>query len=281
MNIFPSSLEILEFAMNFNQPINPGVLPRSLKKLEFSSQSQFKQPIQPGWLPEGIEELSIYSLKFQLPLISGIFPSGLKKLILDCELKESIAPRILPSNLNSLTFGKYFDKPILSNSLPSELKSLTFESSNYFPLFPSILPESLEKLEFNKFFFPIPPEFLPPKLNSTFLYYGGGYNDEFESEEKIVSFNEMTKISHKIEIPNDSTFRIIENMKWNKNIYLIEIIHETKEKKLKTLSWNQLLICGNDLKTIRISENEKDSSSSSSSDRIPPSRDLKTEENSD
>ncbi len=265
-------MEILFFDRNFNQPIKSGILPRSLKELIFSYCSEFNQPIEIGWISEGIEILTIGE-NFQFPLIPDIFPSSLKELNIHCKfihqinrgifpsslenlflnsaLEEPIAVGIFPSNLKKLNFGENFNQPILQNSLPPGLESLLFENSNFYPLFPSILPESLKELIFRNFFFPIPPKFLPSKLNSKFHYFIDFDDSKFEPELDFVKFRKLFQIEEQLGIPCESKFRIVEKMKSNEGIYLIEIVRDQFEnKELNNLSWNQLFACGDTLELI-------------------------------
>ncbi len=271
-NYFPPSLEFLQFGEKFNQPIHPGILPGSLKDLIIPYESEFNQRVNLGWIPEWIEKL-IIGKKFKFPLIEGIFPSSLIELNCHINSNQSIQIGIFPLKLQNLilhfrkksnSIGIFnllknyflnenqFISPLITNSLPSELKSLIIIGDYVFPLFPSILPDSLEKLKIYNFFFPIPPEFLPPQLNGKFQFISlRAKNSEFQPG-NIVNLKKSLKLhgeikiiqlEEKLGIPRGLKFRVVEKINWNENIYLIEIVQEQFQNgELKNISWNRLLV---------------------------------------
>ncbi len=53
---------------------------------------------------------------------------------------------------------------------------------------------------------------------------------------------EEIKFEEKLNIPKNSKFRIVEKMKWNNEIYLIEILQDQfHNNELKNISWTQLI----------------------------------------
>jgi hypothetical protein len=162
-------LSIDEMAMdeNFDQPIGPGVLPKSLKSLTFGI--DFSQPIG--------SYLRAFGGRFNQAIIPGVLPKSLKSLNLGWEFNLPIGPGVLPESLESLTFGADFNKPIILGVLPKSLKSMTFGQSFNHPIGVGVLPESLESLifgaDFNK---PIKLGVLPESLK--ILTFGDSFNQQ-------------------------------------------------------------------------------------------------------
>ncbi|KAN0038843.1 hypothetical protein ACTA71_001035 [Dictyostelium dimigraforme] len=123
------SLTKVDFGNKFNQIIENGVLPNSIRVLKFGV--LYNKPFLMGSLPESLEEL-YFALFFNQPIL----------------------PNHLPSTLKILNLPNYFNQPLYVGSLPRSLKKLKIGLNNGYsdfnqPILKDVLPDSLEELHLN------------------------------------------------------------------------------------------------------------------------------------
>lgn len=121
--IFPNSLTYLEFNLEFNEFIKPGLLPNSLIHLIFGD--YFDQPIVKGVLPKSLKYLE-FGDNFDKPIVRESLPESLRFLRFGKYFASDIDEGALPDSLVNLSFGKYYNQPIKEGILPNSLKRLTF-----------------------------------------------------------------------------------------------------------------------------------------------------------
>ncbi|GAM26697.1 hypothetical protein SAMD00019534_098720, partial [Acytostelium subglobosum LB1] len=99
-NAIPAAVTDLEFGMAFNQPLKPGALPLTIRKLILGE--QFRKVLMPGSIPPLVEVLK-FGTDYNIPLVQGILPNSLRKLDLSrCSvILNKSAP--LPAGITSLS----------------------------------------------------------------------------------------------------------------------------------------------------------------------------------
>ncbi len=153
-NLFPPSLLFLSFGRKgaiseFNQKIQPFVLPKKLKSLIFYEKSLYNQPFDHNALPKNLEVLKLGN-NYDQHLEIGILPDTLTILHFGDNFNHPLSNNILPSYLKKLKFGHKFNQPLAQNILSLNLKILKFGDS-FNQSIPNIM--LLDKLEFLKFGF--------------------------------------------------------------------------------------------------------------------------------
>ena len=104
MNILLPSLTSLTFGSDFNEIVNPGVLPENLLRLRFHN--LYNQPVSAGVLPNRIRDLHFGS-QFNQPLLPGVLPVSLIRLCLGWDFDQPLAPGVLSKSLSVLLIGGY------------------------------------------------------------------------------------------------------------------------------------------------------------------------------
>jgi hypothetical protein len=86
--ILPGELNNVKFLhmgnfTNGNQPLEPGVLPNSLRELYMNNFTNRNQPLVSGVLPNSLRELYMNNFtNGNQPLVSGVLPNSLRVLII-------------------------------------------------------------------------------------------------------------------------------------------------------------------------------------------------------
>eukprot|EP01132_Coremiostelium_polycephalum_P005513 gene5513-6867_t len=164
-NLIPSSVKDLKLLVNFNKPLEMGVIPIGVDSLELNQ--RFDQRILPGALPEGIKKLKIgYYFGRSLELNEWYLPSTVTSL----ELQGFKVPVLrqginLPSTLRHLITNEdqspeTWIPPFLESLvcrfkcisvglIPSSLKSIVF-TSDIMNIEIGSLSNSLTKIYFSK-----------------------------------------------------------------------------------------------------------------------------------
>ncbi|KAH0488660.1 MAG: hypothetical protein KVP17_003968 [Porospora cf. gigantea B] len=139
-------LEVLHLPSFWNEVLEPGWLPTSLRELRLGymyNQSFLPESLPPALrklaaghcfssaldhLPASLETLKLGSM-FNQPV--GILPSSLKRLIFGSAFSYSLSNLDLP-HLEDLVLGYQWRHPVSSEWLPSSLRSLTLKALDYF-----------------------------------------------------------------------------------------------------------------------------------------------------
>lgn len=155
--ILPQTLRILELGStmrgenvegDFNQPIHPGTLPKTVTKLRFSN--LYDQQLFPGSLPCSLTDLE-FGKNYNKPLDPGVLPTSLKKLdfVFSSRFNQPLYPGMLPNSLNILLFGHSFNHPLYKNILPDELTHLRLGMQFAHPIYIGFLPNGLQYIQFS------------------------------------------------------------------------------------------------------------------------------------
>lgn len=145
--VFPASLTTLIFGHDFDEVVEPGVLPPNLTCLEF--QGRFNRRLD-GVLPQSLQVLR--SRSFNRPLARDVLPPSLRTLELP-GFHQPLAVGVLPQMLTSLTLYalNHTSEQDSKHTLPSSLTALHLEAS-FDKNFASAMPSSLTKLSLGRAF---------------------------------------------------------------------------------------------------------------------------------
>ncbi|KAN0037199.1 hypothetical protein ACTFIV_002535 [Dictyostelium citrinum] len=183
----PSTCQSITFGWTFNQPIYPGLLPNSLKKLIFQEGGNFNRILEIGSLPNSITKLILgdYDQKIE----KGVLPTSLTTLELGGEFNQPLEGCI-PESVTSLSLGYRFNQPLTENCIPPNCKFLKFGLNFNQNLFPGILPPSIETLMLGYYFNKELVEGSLPSSITTLIY-------EHRDNQKKVSMDylEITNLS--------------------------------------------------------------------------------------
>eukprot|EP01133_Synstelium_polycarpum_P009769 gene9769-11407_t len=164
-----SNHKILSFGPNFNQPLQPGVLPSSLVSLAFGD--DFDQELQPGVLPIGISTL-VFGTEFNQPIKPGDIPHSVTTLELGTFFDQPLQSGWL-TGATTLSFGYSFNQPLRIGDIPPSITTLSFAEEFNQPFQPGVLPAGLVSLSIGDIFnHPILPGHLPSTLEHFKLYTG-------------------------------------------------------------------------------------------------------------
>ncbi|KYQ92729.1 DUF1649 family protein [Tieghemostelium lacteum] len=125
--IFPGALgdtiETLKFGTVFDQSLT-NILPKNLKYLRVKG--KYNQPMEKGLLPPSLRTL-ILGENFNQPLsIEVNLPLKLTTLIVGYDFNQDFKIGDLPETLETLKFGYSFKRPLKAGVLPVSLKNLSF-----------------------------------------------------------------------------------------------------------------------------------------------------------
>ncbi|KAF2069396.1 hypothetical protein CYY_009288 [Polysphondylium violaceum] len=127
-DILPSNLMYLCLGLSFNQQLNIGDLPSTLKSLDLGS---YNGPLTKGVFPSQLVNLNMrnYYPKQNSQLTSDIFPQSLSTLIMSQYLSTCIPTGFFPDSLQSLTLTfNNPNQPMIANILPPNLTYLKMAS---------------------------------------------------------------------------------------------------------------------------------------------------------
>ena len=102
----PEGIDEIHFGCDFNQPIIPGLLPKSLKKI--GSSHDFNQELEIGSIPEGTEGID-FGFDFNHPIAPGLLPKNTKKLILSDAFNNQIEEGSMPGGLQVIEINRKYD----------------------------------------------------------------------------------------------------------------------------------------------------------------------------
>jgi hypothetical protein len=144
--VLPSSLISLQFGDEFDRPLIVGALPSNLRKLKFGD--SFNQLLTVDVLPSSLTSLQV-GCYFNQPITIGVLPSSLTSLHFKYDFNQRLTIGTLPSSLTNLQFGHCFNQPLTIGVLPSKLTKLTFDNNHFHQLLSSdILPYELLIINF-------------------------------------------------------------------------------------------------------------------------------------
>jgi hypothetical protein len=201
--LFPK-LESIRFRDFFDQMIEPGKLPRTLKKIIFGY--YFNQTIEPGVLPENLEEL-IFGSYYDQSFEKDVLPNKLLRLEFEDNFSQWIEelPKNLTKlkigiwsgdlslleNLSDLELGSYYNEYIPKGELPRSLKRLKFGDYFNLEIQKGVLPDGLTNLVFgHRFDQRIQENALPASL--TDLEFGAKYNQPMDKDFLPESLRSLT-----------------------------------------------------------------------------------------
>lgn len=139
-NNIPPHLTYLSFHPRFNLPIPKGVLPTTLRRLDFGGDRfcQYNQAFQPGVLPSSLKELEISGGPYNQPFVVGSLPSSLEELFIRSSYDQPIGEGVLPPHLTMLIIsGGSFNSPL--PTLPSSLVELRLPEIYNQPISPGVM----------------------------------------------------------------------------------------------------------------------------------------------
>lgn len=177
-NVIPNSVTSLTFGGSFDHLIFPGVIPHSVKKLEFHD--PFNQPLLSFPLPMNILNAVHSQCSVSCPthcLLSNVtlrsIPDSVVELTCSWPADEVVPVGVIPSSVKKLSLGRpncfatsrwrkscdCTDFILLPGSIPSSVTHLDMGCFNQ-PIGPGIIPSSVQYLKFGKFFLQqhLPPE---------------------------------------------------------------------------------------------------------------------------
>ncbi|KYR02030.1 hypothetical protein DLAC_00826 [Tieghemostelium lacteum] len=143
--VLPESLKVLYLGENFERELQPGSLPQGLEKLVFSDCWNF--PISPGTLPVELREL-YFGENFNQELSIGVLPQNLEILELGGQFNHPLVQGCLPESLRQLDLSDQFAQDIKVGDLPTQLESLSFGSAFDNHIEPGSIPRSIQILSF-------------------------------------------------------------------------------------------------------------------------------------
>ncbi|GAM20403.1 hypothetical protein SAMD00019534_035780 [Acytostelium subglobosum LB1] len=147
----PNSLVSLSLSDNFNQPLAAGVFPPTLKDIFFCT--EFDSPIDVGALPASLTSLTFTrKAKFNQLLTPGVLPSSIQSITFGARFNQPFVPGMLPPSITQLTLGQDFNHPLESNVLPSTITRLVFGDEFNQVIAVDTLPNKLKRLEFGTCF---------------------------------------------------------------------------------------------------------------------------------
>lgn len=145
---------------SYNSPLNKNYLPEFYEYLDLGP--QFDQIIEPGVFPDSLKTL-VFSPQFNQIIEPGVFPDSLKTLVFGKLFDQEIEPGVLPTSLLELSFRGNYNKLFKVGSIPRFVKNLIInsfvEKKSVFidkPMFTKlIIPSSVEYVridgyEYNK-----------------------------------------------------------------------------------------------------------------------------------
>ncbi|KAN0004213.1 hypothetical protein ACTFIZ_010362 [Dictyostelium cf. discoideum] len=170
----------------FNEVIEPGDLPITLKKLSLGC--LFNKLLIHGSLPPQLEYLNLGE-QFNQPLQEGILPNSIKTLYLGVKFSQVLKAFHLPKSLTNLIgIGNLkLQSPIILNEL-TQLTQLDIGNYNH-QIEENYLPKNLKSLNLGSLNQPLIPNSLPNSI--TFLDMGKSYNHELDNNILPKSLNHL------------------------------------------------------------------------------------------
>jgi hypothetical protein len=149
IDVLPPLLEDLDLGYNYNQKINAGVLPLSLRKLTFGYEGKYNIKFETNVLPQYLTHLifdmyHIYNQKIE----KGVLPQYLTHLIFKegCHYNQKIEKDVLPQYLTNLIINGLYNQKIKKGVLPQHLTHLTLTGRYNQKIEEGVLPQSLTHL---------------------------------------------------------------------------------------------------------------------------------------
>lgn len=163
---FPPQMTHLTFGHNFNQMLEPGIIPYGVANLTFGD--EYNQFLTQGLIPSSVRNLKL-GYDFRLKLKPYDLPYRITHLTLEAYPLE-LNPGVLPSSLTHLSIP-YYASVIYCGVLPPGLISLTFKRHFNYILSPGVLPLGLKYLDlgqdFNK---KIPSGMIPAGILKIYVH---------------------------------------------------------------------------------------------------------------
>eukprot|EP01133_Synstelium_polycarpum_P018388 gene18388-22006_t len=136
----PSTVKKVIFDEWYDQEIPIGALPSSLTHLSFGQ--YYDHHILGGALPQSLTHLTFES--YGISLSVGSLPQNITHLSLDGEYNQPLTPGLLPQSITHLLLGQWFDEPLDHSNLPPHLTHLVLGELYSHPL--DSLPLTLQHL---------------------------------------------------------------------------------------------------------------------------------------
>ncbi|KAM9981827.1 hypothetical protein ACTFIY_004134 [Dictyostelium cf. discoideum] len=195
----PNSIESLTLMQCFDRKIELGNC-LSLTELNFTHYNRFNEEIEPGDLPITLKKLSLGSI-FNKVLIHGSLPPLLEYLNLGEEFNKPLKEGILPNSIKILYLSVKFSQILKIHDLPKSLTNL-IGIGNLKLQSPNILNELTNLIELNlcNYNHQIELDYLPPNLKSLNL---SSLNQSLipNSLPNSITFLDMGKFyNHKLDI---------------------------------------------------------------------------------
>eukprot|EP01132_Coremiostelium_polycephalum_P003976 gene3976-4972_t len=149
----PSSIKSIDFGPNFNQPgLEGGMIPEGVRRLVFGT--TFNQSIMEGVLPDSLRYLEFKV--FNQPLGIGVLPVGLRVLDLGTGFNQPLPLNVIPETVTHLTIGavNFSINKKLDEDAEEELKeicipqSVTHLTCSFSILRVGLIPDSVTHLIF-------------------------------------------------------------------------------------------------------------------------------------
>lgn len=155
VNQIPTNVKFLAIGEEFNQILEKGSIPHSVKYLIFG------RCIWDTWLADYIKsgDVSIephirhaYGADFNQTLGGGQIPNSVTYLNLGASFNMPLKVNDIPNSVTHLTFGRYFNQPLDIGHIPNSVTHLTFGYCFNQPLDRGHIPGSVGHLTFGDSF---------------------------------------------------------------------------------------------------------------------------------
>lgn len=143
--VIPNSVKSINFGDVFNRIIEPGVIPNSVTKILFGD--DFNQILVPGSIPLSVTHL-LFGRFYNQPLIERVIPESVIHLYFVSSPNSLLVPKTIPNGVKYLHIGNGFNKKLDESILPYSLTHLTL--SNDFDK--EIISDSVTHLYFHTWY---------------------------------------------------------------------------------------------------------------------------------
>ncbi|EGG16743.1 hypothetical protein DFA_07721 [Cavenderia fasciculata] len=162
--VLPHGLETLHFGYAFNETLQVGVLPSTLRDLRFSM--CYCKILEKDVIPFGVETLHIGGHDKSSPLMSTSIPHSVTHLDLSLYVYQ-LRMGIIPPSVIHLVMPKSLKGPLDLNVIPHSpaLKTVIFALTFNSPIKPGTFCDTIERIEFGDLFqHPLSTSNLPKNL---------------------------------------------------------------------------------------------------------------------
>lgn len=114
----------------------------------------FNEIIEPGIIPTSVT--TIFFIDYRRSILAGALPPSLTHLYLDNSFNQPLVDGLIPRSVSHLEFGCNFNKPLSANSLPPDLTYLKFGHKFDQALDFGVVPLTVTCIEFGEYFYKSP-----------------------------------------------------------------------------------------------------------------------------